>query len=65
VCHWLNGGLTPGADGRWTWRYDPAFRMPGPPERQKAVQPLVDARFAQVTCPGAATARLDRTRRAE
>ena len=51
VRHWLEGGLKREPDGRWTWRYDPAFRIPGPPERLKAVQPLVDARFARVACP--------------
>jgi esterase len=48
---WMDGGLAPGGDSRWHWRYDPAFRVPGPPERLKAVQSLVDARFARVTCP--------------
>ena len=29
--HWMRGGLKQGADGRWTWRYDPIFRTPGQP----------------------------------
>ncbi len=51
VGHWMDGGLKPGADGRWVWRLDPVIRIPGPPERLVAVQALVDARFAKVTCP--------------
>jgi pimeloyl-ACP methyl ester carboxylesterase len=51
VRHWMDGGLKPGPDGRWVWRLDPVIRIPGPPERLVAVQALVDARFAKVTCP--------------
>jgi pimeloyl-ACP methyl ester carboxylesterase len=51
VRHWMDGGLKPGADGRWVWRLDPVIRIPGPPERLQAVQPLVDARFTKVACP--------------
>jgi pimeloyl-ACP methyl ester carboxylesterase len=49
--HWIAGGLEQQRDGRWHWRLDPVFRIPGPPERLKGAHELVEARFAKVTCP--------------
>jgi esterase len=48
---WMHGGLTQGRDGRWTWRYDPAFRVPGPSGRLVAPMPALSKRLVGVACP--------------
>ncbi len=50
--HWMLGGLTQGPDGRWTWRYDPIFRMPAStPDRLNAEPEVLAQRLAGVRCP--------------
>ena len=48
---WVRGGLVQKPDGRWTWRYDPAFRVPGPSGRLVAPMPALRRRLTGVTCP--------------
>jgi len=48
---WVRDGLVEGPDGRWTWRYDPAFRVPGPSGRLVAPMPALRRRLAAVACP--------------
>jgi pimeloyl-ACP methyl ester carboxylesterase len=48
---WMRAGLVQGEDGRWSWRYDPAFRRPGPPNRLVAPMPVLRRRLAGVGCP--------------
>jgi pimeloyl-ACP methyl ester carboxylesterase len=48
---WTHDGLVEGKDGRWTLRYDPAFRGPGPANRLVAPMPAFRHRLAGVTCP--------------
>lgn len=49
--HWITNGLRQQPDGRWIWRYDPAFRTPGPPGRLVASMNALRNRLARVTCP--------------
>jgi esterase len=49
--HWMHGGLKQESDGHWTWRLDPALRVPGPPGRLNAPPTVFAERLAQVTCP--------------
>ena len=48
---WTRGGLAEGQDGRWTLRYDPAFREPGPANRLVAPMSAFRHRLAGVACP--------------
>jgi pimeloyl-ACP methyl ester carboxylesterase len=48
---WMLGGLSQGPDGRWGWRYDPIFRVPGAPGRLNPSPEIFAERLAQVTCP--------------
>jgi pimeloyl-ACP methyl ester carboxylesterase len=48
---WMVGGLAEGPDGRWSWRYDPVFRVPGAPGRLNPDPESFAERLAQVTCP--------------
>jgi pimeloyl-ACP methyl ester carboxylesterase len=48
---WMRGGLVQKPDGRWTWCYDPVFRVPGPSGRLVAPMPALRRRLAGVTCP--------------
>ena len=48
---WMRDGLVHGADGRWRWRYDPVFRLPGPPGRLVAPMDVLRRRLAAVACP--------------
>jgi esterase len=48
---WMRGGLVKGPQDRWTWRYDPVFRVPGPSGRLVAPMPALRSRLAGVTCP--------------
>ena len=48
----MRGGLTQGPDGRWVWRYDPVFRVPGPPGTAgRAPMVVLRRRLAEVACP--------------
>jgi pimeloyl-ACP methyl ester carboxylesterase len=49
--HWMRNGLVEGTDGRWTWRYDPVFRAPGPPGRLVPPMDVLRRRLTHVTCP--------------
>jgi len=50
--HWMLGGLKQGSDGRWTWRYDPIFRIPAnTPGRLNAPPDVLARRLAGVKCP--------------
>jgi pimeloyl-ACP methyl ester carboxylesterase len=49
--HWMREGLVPGPHGRWTWRYDPVFRVPGPSGRLVPPMDALRRRLAGVTCP--------------
>jgi esterase len=49
--HWMTSALVPENDGRWSWRYDPVFRVPGPPGRLNAEPEVFTERLAGVTCP--------------
>jgi esterase len=49
--HWMTSALVLGNDGRWSWRYDPVFRVPGPPGRLNAEPEVFTERLAGVTCP--------------
>jgi pimeloyl-ACP methyl ester carboxylesterase len=48
---WVRDGLVQVTDGRWTWRYDPVFRVPGPSGRLVAPMPILRRRLASVICP--------------
>jgi pimeloyl-ACP methyl ester carboxylesterase len=48
---WMLGGLKPGADGNWTWRYDPILRTPATtPGRLNASPNILAKRLAGVSC---------------
>jgi pimeloyl-ACP methyl ester carboxylesterase len=49
--HWMISALVPGDDGRWSWRYDPVFRVPRPPGRLNAEPDVFTERLAGVSCP--------------
>jgi pimeloyl-ACP methyl ester carboxylesterase len=49
--HWMRGGLVQAVGGGWNWRYDPAFRVPGPPGRLVPPMDVLSARLAGVRCP--------------
>jgi esterase len=49
--HWMTSALTLENDGRWRWRFDPVFRVPGPPGRLNAEPDVFAERLAGVTCP--------------
>src|SRR5215212_4371114 len=49
--HWMTSALALGTDGRWRWRFDPVFRVPGPPGRLNAEPDVFTERLARVTCP--------------
>jgi pimeloyl-ACP methyl ester carboxylesterase len=49
--HWMTSALAPENDGRWRWRFDPVFRVPGPPGRVNAEPDVFAERLADVTCP--------------
>jgi esterase len=48
---WVGDGLVQGPDGRWAWRFDPAFLVPGPPGRLKPPEAVLWGRFARMTGP--------------
>ncbi len=48
---WMLDGLTLRPDGRWTWRYDPVLRRPGPPGRLNPTADVFADRLAEVACP--------------
>jgi pimeloyl-ACP methyl ester carboxylesterase len=48
---WTRDGLVEGEDGRWSWRYEPGFREPGPANRLVAPMPAFRHRLGGVTCP--------------
>ena len=48
---WMLDGLKHEPDGRWTWRYDPIFRVPGPPGRLNPTAAEFAQRLADVACP--------------
>jgi pimeloyl-ACP methyl ester carboxylesterase len=47
---WMVGGLAQDTDGRWSWRYDPVLRRPGPPGRLVAPMDVFWERLTQVRC---------------
>jgi esterase len=49
--HWMTSAFALGTDGRWRWRFDPVFRVPGPPGRLNAEPDVFTERLANVTCP--------------
>jgi pimeloyl-ACP methyl ester carboxylesterase len=51
--HWVHSGLKQETDGRWTWRLDPAFRVPAAPGRARLTQPadVMWSLLPRVTCP--------------
>ena len=48
---WVGDGLVEGADGRFSWRSDPVFRVPGPPGRLVPTMDVLRQRPANVVCP--------------
>jgi pimeloyl-ACP methyl ester carboxylesterase len=48
---WVDGGVVQELDGRWAWRFDPAFLVPGPPGRLKPPEPVLWGRVARLTVP--------------
>lgn len=48
---WVGAGLKQDADGRFSWRYDPGFRAPGPPGRLVPDMDVLRRRLAHVECP--------------
>ncbi len=48
---WMRDGLVEDRNGRWTWRYDPEFREPGPKSRLVAPMPAFLHRLGGLTCP--------------
>ena len=48
---WMRDGLAEGPNGRWGWRYDPIFRVPGPPGRLNPSPDVFAERLARVRCP--------------
>jgi pimeloyl-ACP methyl ester carboxylesterase len=49
--HWTLRGLKQGADGNWTWRYDPILRTPAStPGRLNASPDVLAKRLAGVSC---------------
>jgi pimeloyl-ACP methyl ester carboxylesterase len=48
---WILAGLKQSPDGRWAWRFDPAFLQPGPPGRLKPPESVLWGRFARLTVP--------------
>ena len=51
LCRWMRDGLVEGPDGHWAWRYDPVFRVPGPPGRLVPPMDVLRRRLAGVACP--------------
>jgi len=51
LVHWVRGGLRQEPDGHWRLRYDPVFRLPGPPGRLAAPMDVLRKRLAGLTCP--------------
>ena len=49
--HWMTSALALENDGRWHWRYDSVFRVPGPPGRLNAEPDVFTERLANLTCP--------------
>ncbi len=48
---WMRDGLVEEPDGCWSWRYDPVFRVPGPPGRLVPPMDVLRRRLVNVTCP--------------
>jgi pimeloyl-ACP methyl ester carboxylesterase len=51
--HWVLTGLVQQADGRWTWRMDPALMQPDPQGRERLTQPadVMWRLLPRVRCP--------------
>jgi pimeloyl-ACP methyl ester carboxylesterase len=48
---WMRDGLAEGTSRRWKWRYDPVFRVPGPPGRLVPPVDVLRRRLAAAACP--------------
>jgi esterase len=55
--HWVVTGLKQRPEGGWTWRLDPAFRVPAPPGRARLVQ-SADAMWSLLPSVGCPTQRV-------
>ena len=51
LCRWMRDGLVERKNGRWTWRYDPVFRVPGPTGRLVPPMDVLRRRLAGAACP--------------